>query len=251
MNYGGNFRNTLENLMFMSRAEDQDILNELVANKDNRILDWMYFEPGGGAHSISKTDPKMLVLVGEEYRPPFYGHVFYLGLKENLISPFTTGYEGTGIESLYPSNTDMFRKAKAQGAVTGYVHPHSGDSDPLERPSRRGQRLPGRSRTRRHRCLRVVEHQPRATRGVASRAQQRPAGYAYRRRGFDQQSSHLQGGRQLAYLRVYGPAVHGGGMAQRAALGADVLHRRAAAGLRDRRKEARRAKSGCLRPAAG
>jgi hypothetical protein len=131
MNYGGNYRNTLENLMFMSRAEDQDILNELVANKDNRILDWMYFEPGGGAHSISKTDPKMLVLVGQEYRPPFYGHVFYLGMKEHLISPFTTGYEGTGIESLYPSNTDMFRKAKAQGAVTGYVHPHSGDSDPL------------------------------------------------------------------------------------------------------------------------
>ena len=57
MNYGGNYRNTLENLMFMSRAEDQDILNELVANKDNRILDWMYFEPGGAEHSISKNDP--------------------------------------------------------------------------------------------------------------------------------------------------------------------------------------------------
>ena len=74
----------------------------------------------------------MALVVGEEYRPPFYGHVFYLGLKENLISPFTTGYEGTGIESLYPSNTDMFRKAKAQGALTGYVHPWSGDGDPLE-----------------------------------------------------------------------------------------------------------------------
>ena len=39
MNYGGNMRNTLENLMMMSRAEGQDIVNELVANKDNRILD--------------------------------------------------------------------------------------------------------------------------------------------------------------------------------------------------------------------
>ncbi|MCP5118173.1 MAG: hypothetical protein GY953_45750, partial [bacterium] len=48
MNYGGNLRNTLENLMFMSRAEDQDVVSELVANKDNRILDWMYYEPGGG-----------------------------------------------------------------------------------------------------------------------------------------------------------------------------------------------------------
>ncbi|MCP5112014.1 MAG: CehA/McbA family metallohydrolase, partial [bacterium] len=109
-----------------------DVVNELVANKDNRILDWMYYEPGGGEHSVSKADPNMVLIVGEEYRPPFYGHVFYLGLRENLISPFTTGYEGTGIESLYPSNTDMFRKAKAQGAVTGYVHPWSGDGDPLE-----------------------------------------------------------------------------------------------------------------------
>ena len=65
----------------------------------------------------------MLVLVGEEYRPPFYGHMFFLGLRDHLISPFTTGYEGTGIESLYPSNSDMLRKARAQGAVTGYVHP--------------------------------------------------------------------------------------------------------------------------------
>jgi WD40 repeat protein len=132
MNYGGNFRNTLENLMFMSRAEGQDVVNELVANKDNRILDWMYFEPGGGEHSVSKSDPNMLLLVGQEYRPPFFGHVFYLGLRDHLISPFTTGYEGTGIDSLYPSNTDMFRKAQAQGAVTGYVHPWPNDTDPLD-----------------------------------------------------------------------------------------------------------------------
>ena len=132
MNYGGNYRNTLENLMFMSRAEDQDILNELVANKDNRILDWMYFEPGGAQHSISNKDRNTLVLVGEEYRPPFYGHMFFLGLREHLISPFTTGYEGTGIDSLYPSNSDMLEKARAQGAVTGYVHPWASDSDPID-----------------------------------------------------------------------------------------------------------------------
>ena len=53
------------------------------------------------------------------------------GLSEHLISPFVTGYEGTAIESLYPSNTDMMLKAKAQGAVTGYVHPYNGDNDPL------------------------------------------------------------------------------------------------------------------------
>jgi TolB protein len=133
MNYGGNLRNTLENLMFMAKAEGQDIVNELVANKENRILDYQYFEPGGGEHSASKNDPAMKMLVGQEYRPPFYGHIFLLGLREHLISPFLTGYEGTGVESLYPSNTDMFRKALAQNAVTGYVHAFSAEADPIER----------------------------------------------------------------------------------------------------------------------
>jgi TolB protein len=133
MNYGGNLGNTLPNMMMMSRAEDQHVLNCLVANKDNRILDWDQFVPGGGEHPISKGDPNLKVIVGEEYRPPFYGHIFLLGLRDHLISPFLTGYEGTGVESLYPSNTDIFRKATAQGAVTGYVHPFSGDTDPLER----------------------------------------------------------------------------------------------------------------------
>ncbi|MEE2668955.1 MAG: CehA/McbA family metallohydrolase [Gemmatimonadota bacterium] len=128
-NYAGNLHNTLENMMMMSDGEDQDIVNELIANKDNRILDYQFFIPGGEAHPLSTPD--RVLVVGEEYRPPFYGHVFMLGLEDHLISPFTTGYEGTAIESLYPSNTDMFRKAKAQGATTGYVHAFRGNADPL------------------------------------------------------------------------------------------------------------------------
>ncbi len=130
MNYAGNLRNSLENLMMMSAAEDQDIVNEQIANKDNRVLDHQFFIPGGMAHPISQPD--RLLVVGQEYRPPFYGHVFMLGLRDHLISPFVTGYEGTAIESLYPSNTDMLRKARAQGATVGYVHPFSGDRDPLD-----------------------------------------------------------------------------------------------------------------------
>lgn len=129
-NYGGNLHNTLDNLKFMSRAEGQDLVLEQVANKDNRILDYHLFEAGGGAHSSSEVD--QVVVVGQEYRPPFYGHVFMFGMKDHLISPFVTGYEGTAVESLYPSNTDMLLKAKAQGAVTGYVHPFLGEIDPLE-----------------------------------------------------------------------------------------------------------------------
>jgi Tol biopolymer transport system component len=120
MNYAGNLHNTLENLMMMSDAEDQDIVNEQIANKDNRVLDHQFFVPGGGAHPLSQPD--RVLVVGQEYRPPFYGHVFMFGMTDHLISPFFTGYEGTAVESLYPSNTDMFRKAKQQGATVGYVH---------------------------------------------------------------------------------------------------------------------------------
>ncbi len=130
MNYGGNLHNTLENLMMMSEAEDQDIVLELVANKDNRILDHQFFVPGGGPHPLSRKD--MVLVVGQEYRPPFWGHVFMLGMRDHLLSPFTTGYEGTAIESLYPTNTDMLRKARAQGAYVGYVHPWAGENDPLD-----------------------------------------------------------------------------------------------------------------------
>ncbi|MEP7367264.1 MAG: CehA/McbA family metallohydrolase, partial [Acidobacteriota bacterium] len=120
MNYGGNLHNTPENLRFMADAEGMDAVMDLVANKDNRILDHQFFG--------KDTDT---IHFGEEYRPPFYGHVFFLGLKDHLISPFTTGYEGTAIESLYPSNTDMFRKARAQGGINGYVHAFAGETDPL------------------------------------------------------------------------------------------------------------------------
>ena len=129
-NYAGNLHNSLENLMMMSEAEDQDIVLEQIANKDNRILDYQYFVPGGQAHPLS-TEDRVLV-VGQEYRPPFYGHVFLFGMRDHLISPFTTGYEGTGIESLYPSNTDIFLKAKSQGAYTGYVHSQWSSGDPLD-----------------------------------------------------------------------------------------------------------------------
>ncbi len=130
MNYGGNLHNTLENLMMMSEAEDQDIVLEQIANKDTRILDYQFFVPGGKPHPLSRKD--MVLVVGQEYRPPFWGHVFMFGLRDHLISPFTTGYEGTAIESLYPSNTDMLRKARAQGGYVGYVHAYAGESDPLE-----------------------------------------------------------------------------------------------------------------------
>jgi Tol biopolymer transport system component len=123
MNYAGNLHNTPENLMMMARAEDLDVVGEKVCNKDHRIFDHQYFT--GKLHPL--TTSEQILTFGEEYRPPFYGHINFINLTKHLISPFTTGYEGSGIESLYPSNTDMFLAARKQGAIGGYVHPWSGN----------------------------------------------------------------------------------------------------------------------------
>ncbi len=123
MNYGGNLHNTPENLMMMARAEDLDVVGQKVANKDNRIFDPRMHT--GKPHPLSS--PEALLFFDQEYRPPFYGHLNFINLTEHLLSPFLTGYESTGIDSLYPSNTDMFRLGRAQGALGGYVHPFSRD----------------------------------------------------------------------------------------------------------------------------
>lgn len=131
MNYGGNLHNTPENLLMTAQAQGMHIVSSLVANKDNRILDWQYFKPGGREHPSSNLPAHSLLVFGEENRPPFWGHTFYIGLRDHLISPFLTGYEGTGLNSLYPTNTELFRKARAQGAATGYVHAFGGETEPL------------------------------------------------------------------------------------------------------------------------
>ena len=130
MNYAGNLHNTPENMMLMAKAEDMNMTSLQIANKDNRVLDVQAYTPGQSLHPLSKDS--YVMHVGQEYRPPFYGHISLFNLTEHLISPFVTGYEGTGIESLYPSNTDIFRYAKQQGGIGAYVHPYYADGDPLE-----------------------------------------------------------------------------------------------------------------------
>jgi hypothetical protein len=131
MNYGGILHNTPERLMQMARGEGMYIVSDLVANKDNRILDWQYFRKGGQAYPVPGIGSQSMLIFGEENRPPFWGHTSYIGLTDHLISPFLTGYEGTGLDSLYPSNSDLFERARAQGAATAYVHAFGGDRDPL------------------------------------------------------------------------------------------------------------------------
>lgn len=130
LNYAGNLHNTPENMFMMAASEDVDVVGLQIANKDNRVLDYQYFVPGQPQHPLSTA--QRIMHVGQEYRPPFYGHIALFNLQQHLISPFVTGYEGTGVESLYPSNTDILRYAKQQGGIGSYVHPYGGARDPLE-----------------------------------------------------------------------------------------------------------------------
>lgn len=130
LNYAGNLHNTPANMMMMAAAEDVNVVQLQIANKDNRILDYQHYVPGQAQHPLSTS--RRMMHVGQEYRPPFYGHIALFNLREHLISPFVTGYDGTGVESLYPSNTDILRYAKRQGGIGAYVHPFGGARDPLE-----------------------------------------------------------------------------------------------------------------------
>ena len=130
MNYAGNLHNTAENLFLMAAAEDMDMIGHMIANKDNRIIDYQHYDAETDEHPLSTPD--RIMHTGQEYRPPFYGHISLFNLTEHLISPFVTGYEGTAIESLYPSNTDILLFAKEQGAIGAYVHPFGGSQDPLD-----------------------------------------------------------------------------------------------------------------------
>jgi TolB protein len=58
-----------------------------------------------------------------------YGHLGLFGLKDHLLTPVRWG--GTGGSSLYPTPTDIFRRARTQGATVGYDHSFGGDNDPL------------------------------------------------------------------------------------------------------------------------
>ncbi|MGH8193562.1 MAG: hypothetical protein ACREQ8_04040 [Woeseiaceae bacterium] len=97
----------------MAAAEDVAVVNALVANKCTRIIDHQYFS--GKPHDASTENT--ILYFDQEYRPPFYGHISFLGLDTHLISPFAAGLAGTAIESLYPTNTDVLREAKQQDAL--------------------------------------------------------------------------------------------------------------------------------------
>ncbi len=127
MNYGGAYRNTPRRLAFQARAEDVDLVENLVVNKEGRIPDIGY-PVGRDPVSTGRT----VIVHDQEYHTSVWGHIGLLGLRDHVLLPGYAGYAATAAASLAPTNAEIADLAHAQGALVGYVHPFDSDPDPAD-----------------------------------------------------------------------------------------------------------------------
>ena len=131
MNYGGHYRNTPAHLVLQAEAEDLDIVENLIVNKEQRFPDIAY--SGQGVDPASK--PGTLVVHGQEFHTSYWGHLGVLGIHGNTLLPGYAGYPNTAAASLSPTNADVADIAHAHGALVGYVHPFEEEPQPLTKPA--------------------------------------------------------------------------------------------------------------------
>ena len=126
MNYGGHYRNTPENLARKARAEDLDVVYNLIVNKEERVPDIGYFRPGPDPAS----GDGVLILHSQEYHTSYWGHLGLLGLSDHYLAPGFSAYQNSPLASAFPDNGVIADQAHAQGALVGYVHPFDTIPDP-------------------------------------------------------------------------------------------------------------------------
>jgi len=131
MNYGGHYRNTPAHLVLQAEAEDLDIVENLLVNKEQRIPDIAY--SGVGVDPASK--PGTLVVHGQEFHTSYWGHLGVLGMHGEMLLPAYAGYPNTAAASLFPTNADVADLAHARGALVGYVHPFEEEPRPQTKPA--------------------------------------------------------------------------------------------------------------------
>ena len=130
MNYGGAYRNTPAHLVMQAQAENLDIVNSLLVNKEQRFPDIAY----NGRQQDPASTSDALVVHGQEYHTSYWGHLGLLDIAGGVILPGYVGYPNTAASSLYPMNADVADIAHARGALVGYVHPFDDYPEPLAKP---------------------------------------------------------------------------------------------------------------------
>ena len=119
MNYGGAYRNTPPHLALQARAEGLHVVENLVVNKEQRIPDIAYWRPD--VDPLSTRD--FVLAYGQEFHTGFWGHAGLLGLTDHYLLPDYSGYPGTALASLFPTNAAVADLVHGQAGLMGYVHP--------------------------------------------------------------------------------------------------------------------------------
>jgi Tol biopolymer transport system component len=119
MNYAGNYRNIPARMVAQARAENLNVVHNLIVNKEQRVPDIAYFTGKPDPASTADT----LLLHDQEFHTSYWGHQGLLGLTRNILLPDYVGYPGTAAASLYPTNAMVADMAREQGGLVGYVHP--------------------------------------------------------------------------------------------------------------------------------
>lgn len=117
MNYGGHYRNTTDTLAGAARAEDLDVLYNLIVNKEQRVNDIAEFRPG--ASEIGGVT----LVQAQEFHSSYWGHLGLLHLGDHVLTPDFSAYRHTALASPWPHNGVVAGLARRQGALVGYVHP--------------------------------------------------------------------------------------------------------------------------------
>jgi Tol biopolymer transport system component len=124
MNYGGQYRQQLAGLAAQARAEDLDVVYNLIVNKEQRIPDIGEFT--AAARQFGPTT----IFQSQEFHTSFWGHIGLLHLDDHLLLPDFSSYRHTSLASPYPHNGAIADLAHAQHALVGYVHPFDWVIDP-------------------------------------------------------------------------------------------------------------------------
>ncbi len=128
MNYAGTYRNTPQHLVAQAAAENLQIVEDLVVNKEERIPDIAYFSPKPDPASTATN----LLLHGEEFHTSYWGHLGLLHLTQHFLLPGYSAYPNTAAASLFPANANVADMAHEQNGLVGYVHPYDSIPDPAK-----------------------------------------------------------------------------------------------------------------------
>jgi TolB protein len=126
MNYGGTYRATPATLAAQARAEDLDVVYNLIVNKEERVPDIAY---SPGLDPVSGDGVQ--IIHSQEYHTSYWGHLGLLGLTDHVLTPGFSAYRNSPLASPYPDNGAVADLAHAQGALVGYVHPFDTVPDPV------------------------------------------------------------------------------------------------------------------------